>query len=218
MKTLECASNLRAIGFEFSLFANGDAGEAGRTNVPSGSTRFHINDFQDYVYRINAYWDAPGSTATLRRGTTTAMCPAGPATLTKHAGFPCSAAAIGPEEGVTLAANMRLFRAEVAFAGRVVLAPAAATRVSTRILQRPYTPLFMEVDGEAAAARDIAPFYIAPPLLGVPETPYGRGTYWMPADRHAGGVNVVFVGGHVLSSAQPEQEAWDWSYQAEVGR
>lgn len=218
MKSLKCASNLRTVGFEFQLFAEGHS-ERGRGDSQAlGSQRFYIEDFLDYVYRIDEFWDSPRpGTAQLQAGKSTMMCPSGPTQLSKQSGYPCSRGAIAPEADVTFAANMRLYRAEVEFMNRVVLAPAAATRVSVRILERPYAPVLMEVDGQAAVARNIEPFYITPPLPDqAHDSPYSGGTYWVPSTRHGGRMNVVFVGGHVLSSPQPEQERWDWSYQAEV--
>ncbi len=219
MKSLKCASNLRTVGFEFQMFVEGHTPAGRGDSRPLGPDRFYINDFQDYVYRIDEFWDVPAlGTVPLRAGQSALVCPAGPGELIKHAGYPCSDAAIRPEENVTLAVNMRLYRGVVDFMGNQVLAPAAATRVTKAVLQHPYTPLLLEVDGRAAVAQDLAPFYMAPPLPGQEDAPYGAGRYWTPALRHAGRMNVVFVGGHVLSSAQPAQESWDWSYQADVGR
>jgi prepilin-type processing-associated H-X9-DG protein len=84
------------------------------------------------------------------------------------------------------------------------------------VLNHPYTPLLMDVDGTEAVARGLGSFYTAPPLRDDP-SPYGDGRYWMPARRHGGRINVAFVGGHVLSSEDPERETWDWEYQAHVG-
>lgn len=221
MKALKCASNLRTIGFEFQFFAEGHMpGGQGDSNR-LGPNHFYINDFQDYTYRIDEFWNEPHELSTvLQPNKTTMMCPAGKTSLIKRAGYPCGSAAIEPESGVTIAANMRLYRAEIEFMGRVVLAPAASTRLSTRVLERPYAPLFLEVDGQNAVTRGIEPFYIAPPIpdRAQEQTPYADGSYWVPSGRHAGRMNVVFVGGHVLSSPDPKAEAWDWSYQADVRR
>jgi prepilin-type N-terminal cleavage/methylation domain-containing protein/prepilin-type processing-associated H-X9-DG protein len=219
MKSLKCASNLRTVGFEFQLFADGLTPEGQGDSAVLGPERFYINDFQDYLYGIDEFWDAPNATAaTLAPDESTVMCPAGKAQLVKRAGYPCSSAALQPEENVSLAVNMRLYRAAASFRGRPVLAPAAATSVSSRILQNPYVPLMLEVDGPAAVAARHEPFYIAPPLDDGDRGPYSSGRYWAPSTRHAGDMNVVFVGGHVLSSQHPQRETWDWSYQPEVSR
>jgi prepilin-type processing-associated H-X9-DG protein len=217
MKMLKCSSNLRSVAFEFQLFAE-DQNPEGQGDSGRGSRRgFFINDFQDLLYRIDEFWEVPGSTTgVLEAKNEIMLCPAGPARLIKRRGFPCGNAAIGPAEDVTLAMNMRLYRAEVEFHGKLVLAPAAATHLHADVLSHPYVPLLLDVDGERAAARGLEPFYTAPPVEG-DNDPYSDGRYWMPSKRHRGRTNVAFVGGHVLSSTRPERETWDWRYQGDVG-
>ncbi len=218
MKMLKCSSNLRTVGFKFQLFVEGQNPEGrGDSEVLHGG-RFYISDFQDLLYRIDEFWDTPDlGSVTLEANEHVMLCPAGAAQLTKHVGFPCSEAAIRPVEDVSLAVNMRLSRAVANFMGTPVISPAAATHVRADVLNHPQAPLLMDVDGREALARGIEPFYTAPPLLGEPTGPYADGDFWMPARSHAQRTNVVFVGGHVLSSERPEQEAWDWVYQAHVG-
>ena len=98
---------------------------------------------------------------------------------------------------------------------KIVSAP-AETLVRPDVLNHPYAPLLMDVDASDAQAHGLKPFYIAPSLRD-DTGPYGNGRYWMPSGRHGGRVNLAFVGGHVLSSEKPEQETWDWEYQAHVG-
>jgi hypothetical protein len=112
---------------------------------------------------------------------------------------------------------MRLYRAVFNIQGKNLLASPDATVVSPRTLSHAYAPLVMDVDGRAAAAAGVEPFYIAPPVAGL-DDPYSSGRYWSPGKRHGGKMLVGFVGGHVLSSEHPEAEHWDWSHQAEVGR
>ena len=217
MRALKCMSNLRTVGVEFQLFAQGHTAQGQGDSERLGPNRFYINDFQDYVYKIDEFWTSPLEASAARAGEETMMCPAGPSRVTKVSGFPCGSASILPTEDVTFAANMRLYRAAIEFMGHDVLAPAASTHVRSDILQRPYVPLLVEIDGAAAAERNIEPFYMAPRLDGE-DDPYSDGDYWIPATRHNGRMNVVFVGGYVLSSEAPEKEGWDWAYQAEVGR
>jgi prepilin-type N-terminal cleavage/methylation domain-containing protein/prepilin-type processing-associated H-X9-DG protein len=217
-KSLQCSSNMRTMAVEFGLFASGESVDGQGDSEALGGSRFWINDFQDSLYRLDEFWDreeAEVSTISVDDGQ--ALCPAGARRLTKRRGLPCSRKALEPIEDVSLAVNMRLYRAVVDFRGKQVLAPAVSTHVSARILNHPYVPLVMDVDGGRAALQGIDPFYIAPPL---PETddPYSDGRYWLPSARHRGRTIVAFVGGHVLSSPQPEEERWDWAYQAEVGR
>jgi len=218
MKMLKCASNLRTVGFEFQLFAEGHLARGQGDSERLGPGRFFINDFQDYLYRIDEFWDlAEIGTATISAGESAALCPAGPGRLTKRAGVPCSRAAVWPLENVTFGVNMRLYRPVIEFATRRVLAPEASAHVRSSILQRPYVPLLMDVDAPGGLERGLTPFYTAPPLESEPG-PYADGRFWLPAPRHEEQVNVVFVGGHVLSSDDPLSEAWDWAYHADVGR
>lgn len=219
MKALKCTSNLRRVGFEFQLFVEGNTATGQGDSTALGPSRFFINDFLDYAYGIDEFWDQPLQSAVeLRPGAHPMMCPASDRPLIKHAGSPCSNAALEPASAVTMAANMRLYRATVEYNNATVLAPAAATQVSARVLSNPYAPLLIEVDGAAAAAQGFEPFYTAPPLESNDLSPYGSGRYWWPALRHRGQMNVVFVDGHVQSSDRPEAANWDWGYQAEVRR
>jgi prepilin-type N-terminal cleavage/methylation domain-containing protein/prepilin-type processing-associated H-X9-DG protein len=214
---LRCSSNLRSIAVEFQLFAEG-VNAPGWRGEPLRLGGFYMDDFQESLYRIDEYWDqGSASTATLNARDEMIMCPAGPARLERRQGFPCGPRAVVPPENVTLAANMRLYRATIEFAGNVVLAPVAATRVRADVLNQPSVPLVLDVDGLQAVRNGVEPFYIAPPLRNTLD-PYTAGGYWLPGARHRGKINVAFVGGHVLSSARPEDENWNWAYQAQVGR
>jgi len=215
MGALKCGSSMRSVAFKFQLFASGDSGGGGRAR---GRGRFAMNDFQESLYRIDEYWDlGQATTGILTAGQELLLCPAGPRQLIKRRGFPCGREAVRPWENVTLAMNMRLYRGAAPFQGQFVLAAEAATQVRPDVLSHPYVPLVMDVDGGRAVTRGMAPFYTAPPVSGRND-PYSDGRYWVPGLRHGGRANVGFVGGHVLASAAPERETWDWGYQAEVGR
>lgn len=203
---------------QFDFFASGNS-EGGRGRSETlGADRFWINDFQDSLYNLYEFWDLrEQETGHVEVGDNPMLCPAGARRLSKRKGLPCGRESVGPVEDVSLALNMRLYRAVVDFQGKQILAPARATHVSSRILNHPYVPLVMDVDGKEAAKQGIDPFYLAPPLPDI-EDPYASGRYWLPANRHGGKTIVGFVGGHVLTSSQPEEEHWDWEYQAEVGR
>lgn len=218
MRALKCASNLRTVGLDFQLFAEGLTPRGQGDSEQLGPNRFYIGDFLDRLYRIDEFWEGPAEAPnTMHVGQELVMCPAGPARLFRRAGYPCGSAAIYPAADVTLAANMRLYRAAVEFEGKWVLAPAAATQVRRSILQRPLVPLLMDGDGRGATERGLEPFYAAPPPPDGGPGPYADGRYWLPSRRH-GAVNVVFVGGHVLSSVRPTDELWDWTYQVQVGQ
>ena len=215
-RLLVCSSNMRTITIEFTFFAEGNVPDRGDSEQLDRK-HFWIDDVQESLYRIDEYWDlGEQTTGALTRGGSAMLCPAGAGRLVKRRGWPCGNEAVGPAENVTLAFNMRLYRSEVEFRGARVLAPAASTHVRSEILQHPYVPLIMDVDGREAARRGVEPFYMAPPVPGV-EGPYSDGRHWMPSRRHGGKINVSFVGGHVLRSDCPGREKWDWAYQAKAG-
>lgn len=202
----------------FTFFVEGHS-EQGRGDSESlAGNAIWINDFQDSLYGLDEFWDTPqASSATISPGKSLVVCPESGRPLRKYRGFPCSRSALDPADAVSLAVNMRLFRAAIEFHGHSLLAPASATLVRTTVLHNPYVPLIIDVDAEAALDQGVDPFYIAPPLAGRAD-PYSSGRYWSPSDRHGGRTIAAFVGGHVLSSSHPEKEAWDWSYQADVRR
>jgi prepilin-type N-terminal cleavage/methylation domain-containing protein/prepilin-type processing-associated H-X9-DG protein len=217
MRMLKCSSNLRTAAFRFQLFAENQNPEGRGDSARRGRRGFFINDFQDSLYRIDEFWDEPrSSTAVLQARQEIMLCAAAADRLNKRRGYPCGREALAPLEDVSLAVNMRLYRAVIRFGGQWRLSPTGITHVAADVLNHPYVPLLIDVDGLEAVERDLEPFFIAPPVEG-DENPYSDGRYWMPSRRHGGRVNVAFVGGHVLSSEQPEREPWDWTYQANVG-
>lgn len=219
-RKLHCASNLRSVSLDFQLFAD-DTSQLGQGDSEVlGPNRFRINDFQDQMYRLDEFWDLDDEQAgELNSGDEVAMCPAGAKRLEKRKGFPCGSEAIKPLDGVSVAFNMRLYRGIVNIAGRTLLAPVAATSVRRDVLNHPYVPLVMDVDGKAVVDAGLDPFYIAPAVAdSAADDPFADSRFWKPGRRHAGYTNVAFVGGHVLSSKNPEGEVWNWSFTAPVGR
>jgi prepilin-type processing-associated H-X9-DG protein len=217
-KTLVCSSNLKTVTLEFALFAEGESATGRGESEKLGRGRFRIGDFQESVYGLHEFWDAGEQTSAALRGKSELMaCPASGGPLTKRKGFPCGSAAIGPVEDVSLGMNMRLHRAAVSFKGKTVLSPVASTYLHAGIMRHPYVPLIMDVDGAEADRQGREPFYLAPSL---PDTqdPFSDDRYWTPSPRHGRKTNVGFVGGHVLTSPEPQQERWDWAYQADTGR
>lgn len=217
MRQLKCASNLRNIAANFQFFAEGIKGASRSRFTTLGRRTFHINDFQESLYRLNEYWDlGDAHTGKLKSANSPILCPAGPSQLVKRKGFPCGPKALSPIENISLAMNMRLYRRVIHIDGTAQLASADQTFLSETILNHPYTPLIMDVDGQEAVERNHDPFYMAPPGSD-PHDPYATGQYWIPSNRHGGRTNVAFVGGHVLSSATPAQENWNWNYQPPLG-
>lgn len=214
-KRIVCAANLRSVVSDFNAFADGTHPMGRGDSEALGQGRFKINDFQDLLYRLDEFWDqGPARTATLSSDKDAMMCPSGASKLTRHIAQPCGREAISPLEDVSVALNMRLLRPVVSFRGKNILAPTAASWVSPHILRHPYVPLAIDVDGAELVERGVDPFYVAPKANGT-DDPYSSGRYWDQSTRHGRLVNVGFVGGHVLSSEHPDEERWDWSYQAE---
>jgi len=216
-KTIVCSANMKTIVMDFDFFADGTSALGRGDSRSLGGDRFWINDFQDSLYHLDEFWDRNDApVATLKNQDELMLCPAGAPRLIKRRGLPCGREAVGPGEDVSLAVNMRLYRAVFHIKGKKLLASPLATHVSSRILEHPYVPLVMDVDGDKAVQKGVDPFYIAPPLNN--DDPYAGGRYWSPSRRHGGKTVVGFVGGHVLRSSKPAQEHWDWSYQGELGR
>jgi prepilin-type N-terminal cleavage/methylation domain-containing protein/prepilin-type processing-associated H-X9-DG protein len=218
MHSLKCASNLRTVSFQFLFFVEEGSPMSPSPGGRAGGTPFHISDFQESLYRIDEFWDL-GSKATgeLSAQDEILMCPAGPKRLFKRRGYPCGRESITPRENVSIGFNMRLYRGTKLLAGHPVLAQVAATKVRADILNHPNVPLVLDVNGKTSTVKRQDPYYTAPALDStVFGDPYYASRYWIPSDRHQGKTMVGFVGGHVLSSAQPEREAWDWAYQAWV--
>lgn len=215
---LVCASNMKSVATEFTWFADGTSPSGRGDSESLGRGRFRIDDFQESLYRIDEFWTGPtGEPQTLNGRDELMLCPAGATQLTKRDGAPCGSAAIGPVDDVSIGLNMRFRRATMDFKGKSVLSPVASTFVHAGVLNHPYVPIALDVSGLEAQTRTLEPFYVAPPLEGVDDS-YSDARHWFPSSRHGGRVNAAFVGGHVLSSANPAAERWDWSYQAEVGR
>jgi len=217
-KAVVCSANMKTLLMDFRFFAEGDSVSGRGDSEQLGPGRFWINDFQDSLYRLDEFWDGgSANTASLSSSNDPMLCPAAATRLTKRKGFPCGRQAVGPVEDISLAVNMRLYRAVFVAQEKKLLGSPTATHLSARILDRPYVPLLLDVDGKEAVTRGVDPFYIAPPLPGV-DDPYASGRYWSPARRHNGKSIVGFVGGHVLTSKEPEKERWDWSSQGELGQ
>lgn len=217
-KRLVCAANLRNLSSEFNAFVDGTQPLGRGDSENLGQGRFKINDFQDLLYRLDEYWDQGAArTATLSSDKDAILCPSGAGRMTRFVSQPCGRNALNPVADVSIALNMRLYRPVVNFRGKDILAPTAAALVSPRILDHPYVPLAMDVDGAKLVERGIDPFYLAP-KVGDADDPYATGRYWTQSTRHGRSVNVAFVGGHVLTSQHPDEEHWDWSYQAETRR
>jgi len=208
-----CKNKLKTVAFEFFQFAD-PVGYVNRGDSDALDLRgFKIEDFQERVYRISEFWDAGAQTQVdYKSDEQPLLCAAGPQKLTRRKGLPCQNNAVSPPENVSVGFNMRLDKMSQQVGGVWVL---KNVRLTKRILEHPSVPLAFDVDGRSAAESGRLPHYSAPPA-GDPGI-YGNGQFWFPSSRHGGQTNACFVGGHVLSSRNPETDAgWDWKYQHPV--
>ncbi|HEY3246548.1 MAG TPA: hypothetical protein VGM03_24650 [Phycisphaerae bacterium] len=210
VQAFRCTSNLREVVFAFRLFADDySRGYRGDSDQRSDG-RFTAEDFQESVYRIHEFWDAPGLTSVpLQPNRELLMCPSGPRGLRKLANVPCSNGAVQPAADISVGLNMRLHRVSQTINGQYFATP---TALSSSILEHGQVPLALDVDGRVGATRPPpAPYYTAPPLTVTDF--YSSGIYWFPSLRHRGRINVGFVGGHVLSSPRALGDPdWAWAY------
>lgn len=205
-----CRSKLKTVALEFLQFADDFAHPDRGDSEQLGRRGFYIEDFQERLYGISEFWDAPaGAVETYRPAEQPLMCPSAPRVLEKRSRLPCSSYAVGPAENVSVGINMRLYRTSRRIGSRPVLVP---VRLSGRILDRPAVPLAFDVNAALAADRGVLPYYSAPPAGDTGR--YGSGLFWFPGSRHGQRVNACFVGGYVLSTKIPERESgWDWRHQ-----
>jgi prepilin-type N-terminal cleavage/methylation domain-containing protein/prepilin-type processing-associated H-X9-DG protein len=209
-RNLKCMSQLRAVAYEFRVFADDFAVRSRGQSAAFGVNRFSVEDFQEKVYGVDEFWDAPsGVTAPYSPADVLLMCPAGAQELRRTSATPCTGGAVWPRANVSMGFNMRLLRAARLVRGRPVLVPVVLT---SRVLDFPDVPLALDVDGAAADAVRQMPYFTAPPVD--PADRYAAGEFWFPSTRHDLKVNVGFVGGHVASSPQPITEpGWRWGWQ-----
>jgi len=211
-RAMRCLTNQRDAGLAFQFFADGTLSEdRGRSNRCPES-EFFFEDYVEKLYRVDEFWDEPLEQAyAIEAFRSTMMCPAAPAELSRVPDRPCNDGAVLPFENVSYAFNRRLYAETIVFNGKLVFNP--RTKVHSRILDHPNVPLLFDGDGEKATAQRRRPYFSAPPVPGH-EDLYSDGSWWFPSDRHLGGTNVVFVGGHAAASASPATELfWDWKYQ-----
>jgi len=209
-------ASLRVVAFDFQLFANDsfDEDRGDSTRLPGGV--FHFEDFVERQYRVAEFWDGtPGVEQAMNPATDHMLCASVSGQLVRVPDTPCSSGAILPRANVGYSFNARLFQQTKVVLGR----PTAdlKTLVRSDILQHPNVPIAFDVDGEEAEYKGKAPYFTAPPLedgrKDIYTPPYGD-VLWFPSYRHAGKMNVVFVGGYVRSTASAvDEHGWDWKYQ-----
>ncbi len=205
-----CQNNLRTVAFDFTLFADDPVDSGAGRKEGGGGGRFRLETFQEKVYRINDFWDAPGKqTEWYDPDKQPLMCPSASDQLRRIADRPCRDYAVAPPENVSVAFNARLDRISMKIQDRWVL---MEVQLGARILEHPSVPLAFDADGAEAVRKLVVPYYSTPPSGD--EGRYGTGQFWFPSMRHEGKLTAAFVGGYVLSTREPTRESgWDWSYQ-----
>lgn len=211
---IECKARMRGVLTEFVMFADSTAG------VPQGDSealcgdKFRLEDFQERMYGVAEFWSgADEERQSLSSSEVSLMCPASTGPLERRSGMPCSAGAIGPQANVSTGFNKRLEEKWLYLPefDRNIRKP---VYLSSKILSQPDVPLVFDVNGAAATMAGEMPYYAAPPILTDKIVDmYESGNFWFPGKRHGDRMNVGFVGGHVLSSAEPTTEPfWRWTY------
>ncbi len=221
-KTLVCSANMRSIAMDFAMFAEGNNGETRGDSEVLGPRRFWINDFQESLYRVDEFWDVEDAGfAEIKQGDNVMLCPSSTeGNVTRFRDLPCTQDALRPGSAISLGFNKRLHEAETEFNGVPILSGDDKVSISSRVMNNPYVPLVLDVNGPRAMGLDqedgtlapgVLPLYVTPPAASTGA--YANGDHWFPSDRHQGRTNVAFIGGHVLSSVRPGEENWDWRYQ-----
>ena len=185
--------------------------EAGGGDSEELGNRFDALDFLEKQYYVGEFaTDENEEFEEYKRGTMQLICPSVSQGLGR---YPKNRSlykpAVGPREQVSYAMNRRLFMAPVTRPNGAIWERSVA--LSERVLNDPYVPLMFDVDAQAAMDSighmefTYLPFFIAPYLPG--------DEYWFPAKRHQGKINIVFIGGHVVTTKDPlkgREESWKW--------
>jgi len=206
----KCQVSLRNSAYDFSIFADDQLhGDRGRDR---DRETFGLDTFVASQYCLEEFWcwdpddrhDVTESDAAVGL-----RCPEISGSLVLRRQMACQSGGVSPWQNVSYGFNARL-----RFIERNSPLPGPRyliAKLDTSILSQSAVPLAWDVDGEAASQIGTAPFYSAPsldsPLLFV------NNQYWFPGMRHNGAMNVVFVDGHVESSATPlQQTRWRWGF------
>jgi Tfp pilus assembly protein PilE len=210
---LKCRANMRSVIISFNQFADPTASGRRGDSEKLGASRFQLEDFQESVYGVSEFWQGQASRRqTIQANEQVMVCPAGATQLDRKSGVPCDSGAVGPASNITIGFNMRLhtmtrFIEDKAFGAKAVL--------TDKMLTMADVPLLFDVDGQLADDRGALPYYSAPPIPRMAKRDiYFGGHFWFPAMRHRMRMNIGYIGGHVVSTANPLGEPWTrWDYQ-----
>ncbi|MFI4915647.1 MAG: prepilin-type N-terminal cleavage/methylation domain-containing protein [Phycisphaerales bacterium JB060] len=207
-RSFRCQMSLRNVAFDLHMFLDPKL-DASRSHDPCGRHgHVALETFQENLYGIDEYWAYGSSRSRVSLGKSADVplrCASVRGDLVLRRDAPYSGGGVASWDTVSYGFNARLNRVEGP-GGRSV-----QTCLTERLRDEAMVPLAWDVDGVEATRRGVTPVYSAPALGdgGL----YDDGRAWMPASRHGSGLNVAFVGGHVLPSHRPLEEAgWRWDY------
>jgi prepilin-type N-terminal cleavage/methylation domain-containing protein/prepilin-type processing-associated H-X9-DG protein len=219
-----CKNKKKTIAAEFFHFADDNSSVYRGPGVQPGG-KWPISNFVDSLYGIGDFSKnkaTPGDTYDPSKQPM--ICPSEFKTLTRARDpggntLSCSAykAAFVDWSSISTGTNYRLHKKPRLISGSLYIPWPA--ELNSRVLDKIMAPIAFDVDGEAAATQNTN----AGPLFGTVDlneihgrTDPAEKVYkgkWHGALRHNKRMNVAFVGGHVLSSSDPENESgWKWAY------
>ncbi|HZW10098.1 MAG TPA: hypothetical protein VFF69_09350, partial [Phycisphaerales bacterium] len=207
-RKFRCQVSLRSIGFDFGVFAD-ETLHGDRGHDEELGDRFRLETFQESEYGIDEFWrwgEKNSHPLPDAENNNPMRCAEVGGAITLHRAVPCSNGAITPSENVSFGFNGRLHRAPRAGGDRW-----QPVTLTSAVAGESMVPLAWDVDGAEAKRRGVQPVFSAP--KGDEGTgPFAGGTFWFPAMRHNGGLNVLFVDQHVEFSTRPLDEDWRWSF------
>jgi prepilin-type processing-associated H-X9-DG protein len=212
-KSVICMDHLRNSSFRFRMFADPYA-HADRGQSERFGTKFFASDFLDSLYVTDEFWDLPGkSEMAYEPAQEPILCPSGPKVLSRVQGAPAHEGGITPQQNISYAMNRRLH--EAPRGGRLL-----AVKIQERVLDYPNVPVLFDADGiTSKKLRGVDDSLFAAPPQEEERSPYSTGLYWHVGLRHRGKLNIGFVGGHVISTAQPlDDPTHDWDYHPPIDR
>ena len=217
-RDLVCKTKKKTVASEFFLFAD-DYAHPDRGDSEDLNGKFHLEDFVERMYGLDEFWKKKATPGLAYNASDhPLMCPSGPQELSRTPErangkrFPCGEDAFDDWSNISTAFNQRL---------NVKHRPGAPSHISMRIelsnkiMKTGMAPLAFDVDGKAAV--DTSSKKREGSLYGTPEVddkdPKFYQGHWYPATPHLKRMNVAFIGGHVLSSSDPEHDkGWRWKY------
>lgn len=208
-RAFKCQINERSVGFAFLIFADDTMQpDRGRDDIDTPGA-FRLETFQESQYGIDEFWCWENPLRAVRSAADAGdpmRCPEVKEDLVLRRNAPCSGGGVSPPTAVSFGFNIRFHIAPRS--GSPWAVPAQMTLTSSSFTHPSQTPLFWDVDGQAARENGVSPVFSGP-ALGSPILVGDR--YWFPGRQHGGAANFGFADGHVESSRRPlEEGSWMW--------